>query len=567
MTATPAYIADMEQPAQAPTLAKIVNAARAGSLDYAIRLFRSGGFHLALGDPAALAVAGRLAKDRALRHAGADRAALMAEAAGAYGRAFALDPQPYTRINEATCTLLAGDTAGAQAIARELLALLDSGARIAETPYYIIATRAEALLLLGDRAGAEARVAQAKRLAIDCPEDQASTLRQLSLILEHRHAERGWLDAYRPRRALNFAGHLALAETAIAPLETRLRTVLTQNDVGAGFGALAAGSDLVIAEALLDIDAELHVVLPTTPDSFMAQSVVPYGARWVERFARCLDAATTVRWVSSVSGEYEPLAIHLAADVAMGASIMHAKRRWTTAIQLLIIDDAGGPFGGGRDTAYLGERWRAGTTNGAAMRDRRQICLIAPRSTAVAPSGSKPPEGRADRCLTAMLHIAFDGFDTLEDGAFAEALDTVIAPFRRACDALEPQPDVVLPAGNARIVAFHDPDAAWRHAAALLALPETAGRLRVVGHYGLAHWLGTPAALVGTSVGVLTALAPVAMPGVLIASEALASAVFVNQADLIHGEEIGEWRGDKLFALAPLADSGADRTADRAEDA
>jgi hypothetical protein len=150
-----------------------------------------------------------------------------------------------------------------------------------------------------------------------------------------------------------------------------------------------------------------------------------------------------------------------------------------------------------------------------------------------------------------MLHIAFDGLDALEDGSFAEALDTIIAPFRRACDALEPQPDAVLPAGNSRILAFHDPDAAWHHAAALLALPEAAGRLRVAGHYGLAHWLGTPRALVGTSVGLLTALAPVALPGVLTASEALASAVFVNQADAVHAEEIGEWRDTRLFALTP----------------
>lgn len=541
----------MDQPGQAPTLARIINAARAGSLDYASSMFRSGGFHSAIEDPAALAVAGRLAKDRALRRPVAERAVWMAEAADAYGRAFAIDPQPYTRINQATCRLLAGDTEGAQAIARELLAWLDSGVRIAETPFYIIATRAEALLLLGDRAGAEACLADAVGLAFDCPEDQASTLRQLNLILDHRNADRAWLDVYRPRRALNFAGHLALDEDAIGPLKARIHAVLTEYDIGAGFGALAAGADLIIAEALLDVNAELHVVLPTTPESFIAQSVLPYGAQWTERFVRCRDAATSLRCVTSVSGEYEPLATYLAADVAMGASVLHAKRLCTAAMQLLLIDDSAGPFGGGRDTAYLGERWRAGTADGDQAPGRRQICVTVPRSAAIAPSGSKPREGRADRCLTAMLHIAFDGLDTLDDAAFAESLDAVIAPFRRACDSLEPQPDAVLPAGNARIVAFYDPDAAWRHAAALLALPEAAGRLRVAGHYGLAHWLGTPRALVGTSVGALTALAPVALPGVLTASEALASALFVNQADFVHAEEIGEWRGDKLFALTP----------------
>jgi hypothetical protein len=321
--------------------------------------------------------------------------------------------------------------------------------------------------------------------------------------------------------------------------------VLDERRIGAGFGALAAGADLVIAEALLDVGAQLHVILPTTPDEFVAQSVTPYGRHWLPRFERALNEAASLRWLSTLSGAYEPLAAHLAADVAMGASVLYADRLQTEAVQLLVIDEADGPYGAGKDTAYLGERW-------GAM--RAQVTLVSPRSAPVTASGAKPPEGRADRCLTAMLHIAFDGIDTIDDTAFATALDTVIAPFRIACDTIAELPDVILPCGNARIVAFADPDRAWRYAAALLALPQAKGKLRLAGHYGLAHWLGTPPALVGTSVTALEALAPVALPGVLTASETLASALFVKQSDAIHAEEIGTWRGDALFALTAVPD-------------
>ena len=547
MAATTAYRIAMESSAQGPTLARVITAARAGSLDHAAALFRAGGFDQRAEDPAALAVAGRLAKDRALRLPAAEQPAALAAAAQAYSRAFDLDPQPYTRINAATLTLLSGDRARGQAMAKDLLDWLDSGATFAETPYFLTATRAEALLLLGELGGARAALAQAFALAPDSAEDLATTLRQLRLILARDGADTAWLDPFRPPRTLNYAGHLGIAEAAIAPLAAEIAQVLAAERIGAGFGALAAGADLVIAEALLDAGIELHVVLPTTPEEFAAQSVIPYGAHWSRRFERCIEQAASLRWVSTVSGSYEPLAAHLAADVAMGASVMHARRLETEAVQLLVIDNAGGPHGAGQDTAYLGARWRS---------KRTQVKLVAPRSAPVAPSGTKPREGRADRCLTAILHIAFDGVDSLDDDAFAAALDTTIAPFRRACEHIEPQPEVVLPSGNARIVAFTDPDQAWRHAAALLALPAAAGRLRLVGHYGLAHWLGEPPALVGTSVAALAALAPLALPGVLTASDTLASALFVNLSDQIHAEEIGAWHGEALFALTPDPGNG-----------
>jgi hypothetical protein len=555
MSAFPAYLSSMDQSAQRPSLAKIITAARAGSLEHASMLFRAGGFDRAGNDPAALSVAGRLAKDRAMRSHSSARAALFAEAARAYARAFDLDPQPYTRINQATLTTLSGDVEGGRALARDLIDWLGTEKDFAETPYYLAATAAEAHLLLGERDDAESRLADAIGLAAGSWEDRASTLRQFRLIVAAAGQDARWLDRYRPPRALNYAGHLGIAESAVSALAKRVGDVLLHNDVGAGFGALAAGADLVIAEALLEFGAELHVILPTAATAFIEQSVAPYGRIWVERFERAAADAASLTSVSSITGDYEPLASHLAADVAMGASVLHAQRLETEALQLLVIDEGEGPFGSGQDTAYLGDRWIGGQRAGSpqSRRPHQQVCLVAPRSAPVAASGSKH-EGRPDRCLTAMLHIAFNGIDLLDDASFAAMLDTVITPFRQACEHINPQPPVLLPVGNARIVAFFDPDAAWHYAAALLALPDAAERIQIAGHYGLAHWLGEPRALVGTSVSALTALAPAAMPGVVTATETLASAIAVNQAGAVHAEEIGQWRGHRLFALTPNAD-------------
>lgn len=153
----------------------------------------------------------------------------------------------------------------------------------------------------------------------------------------------------------------------------------------------------------------------------------------------------------------------------------------------------------------------------------------------------------------------FAGLDDLDEDGFSSALDTVIAPFRAACAALPVQPELTLPVGNARLVAFADPDAAWAYASALLAMPPLGAPgvnvpLRVSGHYALAHWLEAPAALVGRGIAELGRIAAAALPGVLTASETLAAALCVNQADRISPELVGEVDDIRLFAISAADD-------------
>jgi hypothetical protein len=368
-------------------------------------------------------------------------------------------------------------------------------------------------------------------------------LRQFTLILEETGSASAWLDEFRPPRSLNFAGHLGVAPDHSPALQTQVADWMAEQNIGFGFGALAAGADIVIAEALLARGGELHVILPIGVEAFIAQSVAPYDPAWGERFEKCLDAATSLQCVTSLSGAYEPLATQLAADVAMGAAVLNARRLQGAACQLLVIDDGPGRYGTGMGTRSIAERWR---------NQGLQHCLRAPRSAPVLASGLRAePEGRADRRLAAMLMIAFDGLDQCDETRFAAALDTVIAPFRHASALLPVQPDLTLPMGNARLVAFADPDAAWAYAQALLAMPPSALPLRLAGHYAIAHWLDEPPALVGRGTAELAMIAAAALPGVLTASETLTAALFVNQSDQMIAEHVGEVGEIRLFALDP----------------
>lgn len=523
-------------------LAAVITAARAGSISYANRLFQTGGWAEQGDNPSALATRARLLKDAALRAKGADRQPMLHKAADAYRAADSLRPQPYTRINEASLRFLAGDRAGAQTLAAALLDWMSSPAELAETPYYIWATRAEACLLCDDPVAAGHAMERACAADPDGWSDRASTLRQFALILAATGADAQWLDAFRPPASLNYAGHLGIAADESADARARIEAWIKDHGIGFGFGALAAGADIVMAEALLAGGGELHVILPIGIDAFIAQSVAPYDPAWLGRFHACLAAAQSVQCVSSLTRPYEPLATQLAADVAMGATVLNARHLQSTAWQLLMIDDGPGRFGNGLGTRGIGERWRdAG----------RQACLVVPRNTPVPASGLRQiPEGRADRRLAAMLMITFDGLDGCDEADFADALDTVIMPFCDACASFDPQPDLVLPLGNGRLVAFADPDLAWAYARAVLAL-KPGMPLRLAGHYGLTHWLDHPPSLVGRATADLAAIAAAALPGVLTASETLASVLAINLSDAMIAEHIGETGAIRLFALDP----------------
>ena len=111
--------------------------------------------------------------------------------------------------------------------------------------------------------------------------------------------------------------------------------------MGFGYGALAAGSDILIAELLLDAGAELHMVLPFAEADFLAQSVAPAGETWVARYRDCKTLATTVTFASNMSFMGEPAQFAYGSKVTMGMARLRARQLNGEAIQLVIVEGAG----------------------------------------------------------------------------------------------------------------------------------------------------------------------------------------------------------------------------------
>jgi tetratricopeptide (TPR) repeat protein len=301
---------------------EILTLARSGATQRAWEAFVSAGLDKAK-TVDALTLKGRLLKDRARQAAGAERAALYAQSGAAYAQAAKLRPDSYPLINAAAMALLAGDGVKAQLYANKVLDLIESGADVGETPYWGQATRAEALLLLDRRDDAEDALGEAIIRAPEAWEDHAATLRQFAAILAAKGRDAAWLDPYRPPATLHFSGAIAFggdADEAVA----RIGEAVADIAPGFAFGALAAGADILVAEALLARGAELHVVLPCSIAAFHASSVDPFGTDWAGRFDRLVVEAASLAFVTTES-ELSAAAVALADEVAMGMAIAHAR--------------------------------------------------------------------------------------------------------------------------------------------------------------------------------------------------------------------------------------------------
>jgi hypothetical protein len=505
-----------------PSLASIIAHARAGSLDRAWAMFTAAGYDTSE-DPAALALQGRLLKDRARASSG-EGLGLYAAAADSYARSAVLSGATYPLINAATLSLLAGNVAGSRQLAVDVLEHIDRHPDEPETPYYRAATRAEALLLLGRTDEARSCLVKAVALAPRAWEDHASTLRQFALILDALAQPADWLDGLRPPGSVHFGGHMSFrAGAAPAALINGISEVLRRERVGFGFGALAAGADILIAEALLARDAELHLVLSGGIEAFAARSVEPFGPDWRRRYDAVLDQAETVRVVAPLGRQPDQVTLAFADQIAMGAALRNARQLASQAQQLLIVGD---------EDDRASDRARALWLAGDAA--RRQHILIAAREPVARSEAPLASDGLRS-LATLAIRVAAGGDEAIEPD---RQLALIKAELDRGARPLVPP----VFTGDSVIVGYDDVAAAARTAAHVT---QAIGAQSLIGgHFGLTTLLRDPFSdadrIGGEMLHIAQAAAVSALPGAPCVSEDFALGLEVADADLLQSQLIGE---------------------------
>lgn len=361
----------------------------------------------ATGDVDSLALAGRIWKDEAFDHEGAERTLFLRKAAAAYENAFKTSGADFPAINAASLYAMLGERERAAALAGPI------AANGATDSYWDQATLVEALLLVGRGDEALAHSAAASAQAGTRAGDRASTCRQIA-----RLAESGAIDAahaaaivalLRPPPVGVYCGRMFRAGgEGEARAARAIADALDAQPLSALIGPLACGADILFAEAALDRGIDLTIVLPFAEDDFIAQSVKSGGEAWVPRYLRCRDGAAMVHFASNARYVSDDCQFILGSHTAMGLAKLRARELETEAIQLAVVD----PEFAARSGAEI-----AGTNADVALwRGRGERTLTIPVSNLDRnldfPPAPRPPEG-TQRGLYAILFADFAGFSKL----------------------------------------------------------------------------------------------------------------------------------------------------------
>jgi len=509
----------------------------------------------------------RLLKDEALATTGRGRARLLAEAgdgyAGIYRKAVAAgNPEAYyPGVNGATMYLLAGRSDEASALAGEVLAQLEGRSPAAKS-YYEVASELEAQLVLGDLSGAREN-AQAVRAAIreNAQRDYrglAGTVRQLRLIIAAKALDADWLDELAPPPVIHFLGHI-IAKPGVsgrfpaeqsAAVEAQIAAALDQYDVRFGYGSLAAGADIMFAEALLRRGASLHAVLPFAEEEFVEVSVRPAGAEWVDRFRACCDKATKLRYATEDRYLGDDQLFGYCSELAMGLALLHARHLSAVAHQIVVWD--GKPPSGPVGTA-------------ADMMDWRRTGM--PQLVIPVGNGFDPPPGDVttprgvERRTRAMLFGDVKGFSRLSDAQLPVFIDVFLGSFAKVIERYRKDIRLANTWGDGLFLVFDDAGAAANCALSLQVVvsridferyrlpPDMALRIGI--HLGPVYAARDPILMrdnfFGAHVSRAARIEPVTPAGCVYVTETTAAVLALHNADAFTCEYVGMTKAAKEY--------------------
>jgi adenylate cyclase len=428
--------------------------ARLGDPHAALRIYERNRVE-EIGTEDAISLKGRLLKDLAVRAEGDEQARLFRESSEAYHRANQLSHGYFSGINAATTSFLAGERDSA----RELAMAIGARPDVANPQnFFAAASGAEAMLVRGEVEAATALYAAARSRPDASPGSIASTARQVHMIAKHLDISDEQRDrllaAIRPSPIIHFCGHMFRAgwdqEKEIA---ASVEAILDETGALIAYGPLACGADIVIAEAILAREGELHAVMPFAEEDFLRTSVRLGGPQWEERYVRARDAASSVTFATQIQHVDDDELFAYCSKLVMGLARLRAEIMQTEAFQLAIWD--GKPPNGVAGTAADCAEWarQGGKTYTVAIpKERPQLDFVA----------MSDPANRPRWALRSMLFADFAGFSRLDEDLLSQFLEVVMG---RIAKVLDRHSDAVLSRnswGDAVYVVITAPEEAAR---------------------------------------------------------------------------------------------------------
>jgi class 3 adenylate cyclase len=525
-------------------------------------------------DTDARSLLGRLKKDQAFAATGEARAAMFREGRALYESAFrsataAHDPEAYyPAINAATLALFAGDAEAAGRLAGDVLDLLaprivtldEAGA---PDRYWMLATALEAHLVRGDLDAARGLVEHVVAASGRDYASLATTGRQLERIVQAKKLDSSVLAAFEPPTVVHFLGPMIAPRPGqnsefravqAATVAAHIAALLDGMRIGAAYGSLASGADILFAEALLEQGVALNVVLPFATADFIEQSVRPAGEDWVRRFEACLAAAKTVRFATEDAYLGDDQLFTYCRSLAMGLASLCARHLHAPLVQLAVWDgviDDGAIAGTAADMSV----WRK------AGHPVRIVPVGRDANVEKLPPWHRPRVARGRRDTRAMLFGDIRGFSKLTDAqlpAFAEkvmgALGEVTRRHERHITFINTWGDgifvVFRNANHAAACALDMQDAMSAIDFKAAGLPETL-KLRLGGHLGPVYELDDPITGRSNCYGAHTTRAariePITPEGCVYVTETFAAVLALHDAGQFSCDYVGNTEMAKQY--------------------
>jgi len=309
----------------------------------------------------------------------------------------------YNGINAASLELIVGDPVMSVEIATAVLDLVTLPPEMMGLWHF--ATRGEAHLLLRDLPNARVWYRRAIRTSPSAVQHIATMRRQARANLTALGLETNALDdTLVVRSVVVFTGHMVDAPTrpaqrlptsALGSVRLAIRDRLRKLDAGFGFSSIAAGSDILFLEELLERGGNAHVFLPFPFEEFATISI---GREWRARADRILaDPRVTLTVLGDAPADTGllPMAFADSNDAMCQKAIAFARRLGEEPRLLAVWDGKTGDGAGGTaDTVFA---WQGSgylveiIEPRAAVPDATRPPAPAPSVVIVSPVAPPPP--------------------------------------------------------------------------------------------------------------------------------------------------------------------------------
>ena len=489
-------------------------------------------------------------------------------------------------LHAARLSWLLGEPELAQSLAREFLARA-GGPRAGMAPkeiFFTLANQAEALLLQDDPAQAEACYRQALMdERVQYPWVVEVRQRLLPLVEQDFPVPASLLELLRPPVIVIGGGHSLDLPGASRPLfppscEDAVRQAIGEHldRLGAhiGYSSASAGTELLFVEAMLERDAEVHLVLPFATEDFIRERVAPAGARWERRFRHALKLVASVTHATEENYLGHDWLFRFNNQIIDGLARLRADLLGT-APYLLLVWDYAAELGAGTAADFMDHwpdvaRLRLIDLDGV----RARYC---PADQAGAPVPDRVPalfpglRREPQRVLKTMLFADLVGFSKLREEELPELWRYLARVQQRLAEVCTP-PDLVESWGDALYVVMSSARALLRYAFALLdcfsrmdprayGLPEHLS-LRIGLHAGPVytgqHPLTGRPIVYGSHVSRTARIEPITLPGKVYASQQFVALLTAEEtahcaAQPAEGLSPSPWYACEYLGYQPLA--------------